>query len=200
MSKEKTFYRTPRARISYPHLDEAVEDDQGKFWYSCVLIFDPEAQKTAEFAAIKSAIQACAKEDWSKKYGGEKPENYKMLIRTAESKKKNGEYLPELPAGHVSITVKTKTQPGCVLSKKGPDGKPLKIDPSNVGDEIYAGCYVRATLSEPYSYEVKGNKGVGMFLNNLQKLGEGERLGGRRDASNDFDAIEGEEDDASAWE
>nr|WP_068432511.1 ssDNA-binding protein [Magnetospirillum sp. XM-1]CUW38821.1 protein of unknown function\ len=191
-AKDTTF-KTPRARLSYPHLVEAVANDDGVEWYSCVLIFDPEAQKTAEFQAIKEAIKTVAQEDWTKKFGGEKPEGYRMLIRSAESKMKGGEYDPAVPKGSVFIQVKTKTRPSVVSSKKGPDGRPLKIDDANVADEMYAGCYVRATLSYPYAYEVKGNKGIGMFLNNMQKLGEGERLGGRKDARDDFDPVEGEE-------
>jgi len=61
-------------------------------------------------------------------------------------------------------------------------------------DEVYSGCYGRASISF-YPFNVNGNRGVGVGLNNIQKLSEGERLGGSRaSAEDDFsDDFEDEE-------
>lgn len=52
-------------------------------------------------------------------------------------------------------------------------------------DEIYAGCYCRATVVV-YPYNNKG-KGVAIGLRNIQKVGDGKRLDNRTAAKDDFD-------------
>ena len=61
---------------------------------------------------------------------------------------------------------------------------------------MYSGCYGRASINF-YPYSVNGNKGVGVGLNNVQKLTDGERLGGSRaTAESDFgDGFEDSDDD-----
>jgi hypothetical protein len=59
--------------------------------------------------------------------------------------------------------------------------KPGVVD-ANVKDiieprEFYSGCYARASV-RAYVYDNKGNRGVGFGLNNVQKLRDGEPLGG----------------------
>ena len=44
-----------------------------------------------------------------------------------------------------------------------------------------------------WPYDTDGNKGVTLFLNNVQKVRDGDRLAGRPDAEDDFDAVEGED-------
>ena len=56
-------------------------------------------------------------------------------------------------------------------------------------DEVYCGCKVRATLSV-FAYDKAGNRGISFGLNNVQKLGDGERLDGRLRAEDDFEALE----------
>jgi hypothetical protein len=52
-------------------------------------------------------------------------------------------------------------------------------------DEVYSGCYGRASLTF-YAYNQQGSKGIACGLNNLQKLEDGERLGGVSSAASDF--------------
>ena len=53
-------------------------------------------------------------------------------------------------------------------------------------DEVYSGCWGRVSLNF-YPFDVSGNRGVGVGLNNVQKLKDGERLGGARaSAESDF--------------
>lgn len=57
--------------------------------------------------------------------------------------------------------------------------------------EVYSGVYSRASINF-YAFNVNGNKGIACGLNNLQKLRDGEPLGGRSRAEDDFAA---EDDD-----
>ena len=51
--------------------------------------------------------------------------------------------------------------------------------------ELYSGIYGRASISF-YAFNSNGNKGIACGLNNLQKLRDGEPLGGRTRAEDDF--------------
>jgi len=56
-------------------------------------------------------------------------------------------------------------------------------------DDYYSGCYSRATVTA-YGYDKAGNKGVAFGLQNLQKLGDGDRFSGRTAAEDDFDSVD----------
>ena len=58
--------------------------------------------------------------------------------------------------------------------------------------EVYSGVYGRASISF-YVFNANGNKGIACGLNNLQKISDGEPLGGKASAESDF-ATEAEED------
>ena len=51
--------------------------------------------------------------------------------------------------------------------------------------ELYSGCYGRASISF-YAFNQNGNKGIACGLQNLQKLADGEPLGARSRADEDF--------------
>ena len=58
--------------------------------------------------------------------------------------------------------------------------------------EVYSGVYGRASINF-YAYNKNGNKGIACGLNNLPKIKDGEPLGGRSSAEDDF-ATESNED------
>lgn len=58
--------------------------------------------------------------------------------------------------------------------------------------EVYSGVYGRASINL-YAFNSNGNKGIACGLNNLQKLRDGEPLGGKSRAEDDF--ASDEEDD-----
>ena len=93
------------------------------------------------------------------------------------------------------------TEKGCYYLTAKTSRKPqvVDLDRDDIFDEeeVYPGCYVRATLVFfPYNNE---GKGVGCLLNNVQKLEDGERIGGgAASAAEDFDDeddLEDEDDD-----
>ena len=62
--------------------------------------------------------------------------------------------------------------------------------------EFYSGCYGRASITF-FAFNSNGNRGIACGLNHLQKLRDGEPLGGRTTAAADFAGLEddGEEED-----
>lgn len=57
--------------------------------------------------------------------------------------------------------------------------------------EVYSGVYGRASINL-YAFNSNGNRGIACGLNNLQKIRDGEPLGGKARAEDDFAT---EEDD-----
>ena len=60
--------------------------------------------------------------------------------------------------------------------------------------EIYSGIYGRASINF-YAFNSNGNKGIACGLNNIQKLRDGEHLGGKSRAEDDFADEDGDSDD-----
>lgn len=58
-------------------------------------------------------------------------------------------------------------------------------------NEVYSGVYGRASINF-YAFNSNGNKGIACGLNNLQKISDGDPLGGKSRAEDDFDT---EDDD-----
>ena len=54
---------------------------------------------------------------------------------------------------------------------------------------MYSGCYGRISVNF-YGFNSNGNRGIAAGLGNIQKLRDGESLGGRTNAEDDFDAVE----------
>ena len=74
------------------------------------------------------------------------------------------------------INANSSTAPGVVDA----DRQPI-IDTS----EVYSGVYGRASINF-YAFNSNGNKGIACGLNNLQKIKDGEPLGGKSRAEDDF--------------
>lgn len=163
---------TPKFRVSFPHVFKAhamKEDQEAKF--SCVMLFD----KKTDLSAMKKACANAATEKW----GADKakwPKNLKMPFRDGDEKSDMKGY-----EGTNFVTATSKKRPGVV-----DQGLNLITEED---ESFYAGCYARATLIA-FAYDVSGNKGVSFSLQNLQKLGDGEKFSGRRDAAQEFDAVE----------
>ena len=55
--------------------------------------------------------------------------------------------------------------------------------------EVYSGCYGQISVTF-YGYNSNGNRGIAAGLGNIQKLKDGESLGGRAKASDEFETVE----------
>ena len=58
--------------------------------------------------------------------------------------------------------------------------------------EVYSGCYGRVSLNF-YAFNSNGNKGIAAGLGNIQKIRDGEPLGGRTNAADDFTTLDDED-------
>jgi len=164
---------TPKFRVSYPKVFKAeVNDLSGKMEFSIVALF----KKGEDLANLKKAAEELLVE----KLGADKtkwPKGLKSPFRDQADKEKDGNLPPGHDAGAIFMNLKSQQKPGVVDQ----DVQAI-IDES----EFYAGCYAQATV-RPYYYDQKGNKGVAFGLQNIQKLSDGEPLGGGRvSASNEF--------------
>jgi hypothetical protein len=170
--------RTPRAIISYPYLftpsTYGVKPGQ-KPKYSCALIF-PAGTDISE---LKKAALDCAIETFGAEKAKEMIRNEELRMPFRTDWKKKG-----YPEDSVFINCRTERKPGVVSIYPGPDGRPLPIENE---EEIYAGCEVYATVGVFY-YNQNGNEGISFGLNNVQKLADGERMDGRTNAEDDFEA------------
>jgi hypothetical protein len=82
----------------------------------------------------------------------------------------------EAYANSYFINVNSNTKPGIV------DGD---LNPIMDQSEFYAGCYGRASIVF-FAYNTNGSRGISAALQNLQKLEDGEPLGGKSRPEDDF--------------
>lgn len=168
---------TGKVRFSYLHVWEpraAVDGQEPKFSV-CLLI--PKSD-VATIGRIEAACEAAIKAKWPAK----RPPNLRMPLRDGDAEDKGPEF-----AGHWFVNVSSKRKPGVVDAALNPI-----IDPA----ELYSGCYGRASINA-FAYDQAGNRGVSFGLLNLQKLADGEPLGGRSRPEDDF--ADTAEDAAEAW-
>ena len=156
---------TGKVRLSYPHLYQPASFGQqapdANAKYSCCLLIDKSDQLTV--GRLQGAVEATKQEGIRTKWGGKLPANLRLPLRDGDTERDGEEY-----KGCYFINCSTKRKPKCV------DRDCVEIlDPA----ELYAGCYVRATLT-CYPYDFSGNRGISFGLCNIQKLGDGDALGG----------------------
>ncbi|MEE0873195.1 MAG: DUF2815 family protein, partial [Ruminococcus sp.] len=60
--------------------------------------------------------------------------------------------------------------------------------------EVYSGCYAKVSINF-YAFNSNGNRGIACGLGNIQKIRDGEPLGGRSSAADDFTADFDDDDD-----
>ena len=60
--------------------------------------------------------------------------------------------------------------------------------------EVYSGCYGRVSLTF-FAYNTNGNRGIACGLNNVQKIRDGEPLGGHMSAEQEFAAFTDDDDE-----
>lgn len=169
-------------RFSYLFVNEPREaTDGGKKKYSVSLIIPKSDTVTVE--KIKRAIQAAYEEGQAKLKGNGKSvpalKNIHTPLRDGDEDK------PDDPAYKNSyfINASSTIKPPVVDANNN-----TIMDP----DEIYSGCYGRAAINF-YCYNFNGNKGISAGLIALQKLRDGEPLGGRVNGETEF--LDDDEDD-----
>lgn len=172
---------TGKVRLGYAHLFEAYSGGEGQDAKYSVCIMIPKGDK-ATLNKIKDAL-AAVKATGAAKWGGKVPAGLKMPVRDgdAEDKADHPEY-----KGHYYINCTSKTKPGLVDQN---------VNPIMSTEDLYSGCYARVSVNF-FAFSTNGNKGIACGLNNVQKLADGDYLGGRSRAEDDFGAWD--EDDGPA--
>lgn len=183
--RKPTLVVTGKVRFSYAHVFEPSSMEEGGDKKYSVALLIPKSDKET-LKKIEAAIKAAAEEGKnSKKFDGKDPlkvKNFKWPLRDGDEEREDD----DVYAGHMFLNASAKTKPG-VVDK---DLNPI-LDQA----DFYSGCYGRASINF-YPFNTKGNMGVAAGLNNLQKLSDGEALGGRSKAEDDFsESFDGEDDD-----
>jgi hypothetical protein len=172
---------TPKAMLSYPHLFEPrAVDEGGEPKYSAAFVFAPGTDLTA----MEKAAEVAGREKFGDKQFETLKKAGKLRMPFRSDTEERG-----YPDGSTYFNATSKTQPGMVQPFAGKDGRPAELTDEK---DIYPGCFVRASVNF-YGYDTKGNKGVAVGLNNLQKMAEGERLDFRKAAKDEFDAVDAAE-------
>lgn len=160
-------------RFSYLHCWEpdSVNGSEPKYSVSAII---PKAD-AATVNAIKAAIENAKKESMSK-WGGKIPPNLKLPLRDGDIDR------PEDDA-----------YAGCYFlnanSRQAPQVVDRHVQPIPDQSEVYSGCYGQISVTF-YGYNSNGNRGIAAGLGNIQKLRDGESLGGRANAAEEFESAE----------
>lgn len=169
-----------KTRWSYVNAWEPKSINGGTPKYSVSLIIPKSDTKTIE--KIQAAIQAAYDEGQGKLKGNGKSVPALSVLKTPLRDGDAERPDDEAYADSYFINANSSTAPGIVDA----DRQPI-LDRS----EVYSGVYGRASINF-YAFNSNGNKGIACGLNNLQKIKDGEPLGGKSRAEDDFDT---EEDD-----
>ena len=169
MAKVSEKVVTGKVRFSYVNVFKAVAMEEGMTpKFSVSIIIDNKDKDTID--RVNAAFEK-AKAASATLFGGTVPKGLKGGLRDGDAEKDDPAY-----ANSFFINANTYQKPGVVDA----DLNPI-IDP----EELYSGCYGRASLTF-YAYNQQGSKGIACGLSNLQKLSDGERLGGGSSAASDF--------------
>ena len=171
----------PDTRWSYANVWEAKSINGGTPKYSVSLIIPKSDAKT--IAKIQAAIDAAYKEGESKLKGNGRTVPALSVLKTPLRDGDVERPDDEAYADCYFINANSAAAPGIVDA----DRQSI-IDRS----EVYSGVYGRASINF-YAFNTNGNKGIACGLNNLQKVKDGEPLGGKSRAEDDFET-EAEDD------
>ena len=164
----------PQTRWSYANVWNPKSINGGKPKYSVRLIIPKSDVRTVE--KIKAAIKAAYEEGESKlKVNGKSVpplSAIKTPLRDGDIERPDDETYRNA----YFVNANSDTAPGIVDA----DRQPI-IDTS----EVYSGVYGRASINF-YAFNSNGNRGIACGLNNLQKTRDGEPLGGKARAEDDF--------------
>jgi hypothetical protein len=168
---------TGKVRFSYPNVFEAKSVNGSAPKYSVSLIIPKSDKKT--LAKIKAAIETVKKEGVHK-WGGKIPANLRMPLRDGDVDRADDPAY----ADSYFINVNSNTKPGIVDED---------LNPIMDQSEFYAGCYGRASIVF-FAYNTNGSRGISAALQNIQKLEDGEPLGGKSRPEDDFGGLDDDED------
>ena len=161
-------------RWSYANVWDPKSINGGTPKYSVSLIIPKDDTVTVN--KIKAAIQAAYGEGESKLKGNGKTVPALSVLKTPL---RDGDMERPDDAAYANsyfINANSTSAPGIVDAG---------CQPIIERSEVYSGVYGRASINF-YAFNSNGNKGIACGLNNLQKIKDGEPLGGKSRAEDDF--------------
>lgn len=162
-------------RLSYANVHEPKSINGGTPKYSVSLIIPKSDAGT--IGAINKAIDA-AIEEGRGKFGGKVPAKsaLKLPLRDGDVDR------PDDPtyAGCYFVNATSSTAPEIVDKAR---------NPILSRSEVYSGAYARVSVNF-YAFNTNGNRGVACGLGNIQKVRNGEPLGGKTSAAEDFVTVD----------
>lgn len=169
--KNPTKVITGVVRLSYANVWEPKSINGGKEKYSVSVIIPKSDTKTLE--AIENAVDA-AIEEGRGKFGGKIPnkQSLKLPLRDGDIDRSDDEAYED----SFFVNANSITPPQIVDAD---------INPILERSKVYSGVYARVSINF-YAFNSNGNRGIACGLGNIQKIRDGEPLGGRTDASVDF--------------
>ena len=165
---------TGEARLSYANLWEPKSINGGAPKYSVSIIIPKSDTRT--IGKVKAAIEAAYREGETKLKGNGKTvpalSALKTPLRDGDTERPDDEAY----AGSYFINANSATAPGIVDSA---------CETILERSQLYSGVYARASVNF-FAFNSNGNKGIACGLNNIQKLRDGDPLGGKSRAEDDF--------------
>lgn len=175
MAMTETTVTTDRARLSFTHLFEPYANNPGQEAKYSVTVLVPKSD-IATKQRIDAAITAAKQQGVSKCWNGVMPPVVATAVHDGDGVRPNGEPFGEECRGHWVFTASSKQAPQVV---------DLNLNPIINQTDVYSGCYARVCVNF-FAYNSNGKRGVGIGLNAVQKLEDGEPLGGRISAAEAF--------------
>ncbi|MBO6280151.1 MAG: DUF2815 family protein [Bacilli bacterium] len=171
---------TSVVRFSYLNANEPKANTEGATPKYSVSLIIPKTD-TECIAKIQAAIEAAYKEGEFKLRGNGKTLPPLTAIKTPL---RDGDLeRPDDPAYKNSYFINAN-------STSKPEVVDAALNPIMETSELYSGIYGRASITL-YAFNNNGNKGIACGLNNLQKIRDGEPLGSKASAEDDFADDEG---------
>lgn len=161
-------------RLSYCRLfePESVNGGDPKYSVCCIIPKDDKAT----LARINKKIEEAKQTGATKKWGGKVPKNLKLPLRDGDTEREDQEEFN----GTVFLNASSTRQPKVI---------DRTCQPIMDADEVYSGCYANAKISL-YAFDSNGNRGVACGLVAVQKVKDGERLGGSDTGADGFETLD----------
>ena len=188
--KSPTKVITGNVTLSYVNLVNPKSINGSTPRYGCSVLIEKSDKKTID--AINAGIAAAYEADIAKLKGNSKIAPpliaLKTPIRDGDAERPGDEAY----ANRFFLNAHANSKPGIVqITQREPE---LILEPITDPDEIYSGMKAKVSLSF-FGYNNSGNKGIGVSINNVLKVGDGPRLGGKASAAEDFGDLADDDDD-----
>lgn len=167
---ENTSIVLQHVRLSYVHiLKPYARDPKSDAKYQTTILV-PKSDTNAK-AMIDAAIEGAKRNGLANKWQGAMPQRVPTPIWDGDGLTQNGnEFGPECK-GH------------WVFTASSPADKPIEVVDANVQPilrvtDVYSGMYANVSVNF-FAYNYQGKKGIGCGLGPVQKVADGEPLGGQ---------------------